>query len=54
MTDAKTVLSEAEAAMASNGGMEEVLGWVSTGLTEDARDDYDPLEAYRSLLDWLT
>ncbi|NCB63079.1 MAG: hypothetical protein EOM52_05610 [Clostridia bacterium] len=54
ITNAKAVLGEAEKAMAFNGGMEEVLGWVSSGLTAEARDVYDPLDAYRSLLDWLS
>lgn len=52
--DAKAALAEAEQAMAANGGMQEVLGWVSARLTETDRDIYDPLEAYRSLLDWLS
>ena len=41
-------------AMAGQGGMEAVLGEISDGLTQQQREDYDPLEAYRSLVGWLS
>lgn len=52
--DARDVIAAAEAAMAGQGGMEAVLGEISDGLTQQQREDYDPLEAYRSLVGWLS
>ena len=43
----------AEAALAGAGGMEGVLGTVADGLTDQQRQDYNPLEAYQSLMEWL-
>lgn len=56
ITAAREVMAAAEAEMARSGNpsMEAVLEQVSLGLTEAAREAYDPLEAYRSLVDWLT
>ena len=33
--------------------MEGVLGTVADGLTGQQRQDYNPLEAYQSLMEWL-
>lgn len=52
--DANAVLAQAEKAMEAAGGMDAVLGQVSAGLTDEAREDYDPQDAYRMLLDWLS
>ena len=43
----------AESALAGNGGMEGVLEEVSAALTDQERENYDPLEAYHSLTEWL-
>ena len=43
----------AEAALAGAGGMEGVLSTVADGLTDQQRQDYNPLEAYQSLVEWL-
>ena len=51
--DARDVAAAAESALAGNGGMEGVLGEVSAALTDQERENYDPLEAYHSLTEWL-
>ena len=51
--DARDVAAAAEAALADRGGMEGVLGEISAALTQEERENYDPLEAYRSLSEWL-
>ena len=51
--DARDVTAAAESALAGNGGMEGVLGEVSAALTDQERENYDPLEAYHSLTEWL-
>ena len=51
--DARDVAAAAEAALADRGGMEGVLGEISAALTDQERENYDPLEAYRSLSEWL-
>ena len=51
--DARDVAAAAESALAGNGGMEGVLGEISAALTDQERENYDPLEAYHSLTEWL-
>lgn len=51
--DARDVAAAAESALAGNGGMEGVLGEISAVLTDQERENYDPLEAYHSLTEWL-
>ena len=51
--DARDAAAAAEAALAGAGGMEGVLGTVADGLTGQQRQDYNPLEAYQSLMEWL-
>ena len=51
--DARDVAAAAESALAGNGGMEGVLGEVSAALTDQERENYDPLDAYHSLTEWL-
>ena len=53
-TDARDVIARAEDTMAAHGGMEAVLGQVSAALTQEQREDYDPLEAWQSLTGWLS
>ena len=52
-SDARDAAAAAEAALAGEGGMEGVLGTVADGLTDQQRQDYNPLEAYQSLMEWL-
>ena len=52
-SDARDAAAAAEAALAGAGGMEGVLGTVADGLTGQQRQDYNPLEAYQSLMEWL-
>ena len=52
-SDARDAAAAAEAALAGAGGMEGVLGTVADGLTGQQRLDYNPLEAYQSLMEWL-
>ena len=52
-SDARDAAAAAEAALAEAGGMEGVLGTVADGLTDQQRQDYNPLEAYQSLMEWL-
>ena len=52
-SDARDAAAAAEAALAGEGGMEGVLGTVADGLTGQQRQDYNPLEAYQSLMEWL-
>ena len=44
----------AQSALAEQGGLEGVLEEISAALTQEERENYDPLEAYHSLTEWLS
>ena len=46
--------SEAREQIAQNSDLESVLEVLSSGLPEEEREIYDPLEAYHDLTDWLS
>ena len=52
--DARDVAAQAETALAEQGGLEGVLEEISAALTQEERENYDPLEAYHSLTEWLS